>query len=73
MARPLDINRILSWNLDNTGAKTLSGLLTEMLQSIPDSSVGIRLDGYYAETVQVQDNVIRTVKMWQEVKAEEVE
>lgn len=68
-----DINRILSWNLDNTGAKTLSGLLTEMLQSIPDSSVGIRLDGYYAETVQVQGNVIRTVKMWQAEKAEEDE
>jgi len=60
-----DINRILSWNLDNTGAKTLSGLLTEMLQSIPDSSVGIRLNGYYAETVQIHGNVIRTVKMWQ--------
>ena len=68
-----DINRILSWNLDNTGAKTLSGLLTEMLQSIPDSSVCIRLDGYYAETVQVQDNVIRTVKMWQKKKEEEDE
>ena len=51
-----DINRILSWNLDNTGAKTLNGLLTEMLQSIPDSSVGIKLDGYYAETVQIQGN-----------------
>ena len=61
-----DINRILSWDLDNTGAKTLNGLITEILQSIPDSSVGIRLDGYFAETVQVQDNVIRTVKMWRE-------
>ena len=59
-----DINRVLSWDLDNTGAKTLNGLLTEILQSIPDSSVGIRLNGYFAETVQVQDNVIRTVKMW---------
>ena len=66
-----DINRNLSWNLDNTGAKTLSGLLTEMLQSIPDSSVGIRLDGYYAETVQIKGNVIRTVKMWQKEKVEE--
>ena len=65
-----DINRILSWNLDNTGAKTLSGLLTEMLQSIPDSSVGIRLNGYYAETVQIHGNVIRTVKMWQFKKAQ---
>ena len=35
----------------------------EILQSIPDSSVGIELDGYYAEIVQVKDNVIRTVKM----------
>ncbi len=68
-----DINRILSWDLDNTGAKTLNGLLTEILESIPDSSVGIRLDGYFAETVQVQDNVIRTVKMWREDVAEDDE
>jgi magnesium and cobalt exporter, CNNM family len=68
-----DINRVLSWNLDNSGAKTLNGLLTEILQSIPDSSVGIRLDGYYAETVQVKGNVIRTVKMWQDENAEEDE
>jgi Mg2+/Co2+ transporter CorB len=68
-----DINRILSWDLNNTGAKTLSGLLTEMLQSIPDSSVGIKLEGYYAETVQIQGNVIRTVKMWRVGKAEEDE
>jgi len=51
----------------------LSGLLTEMLQSIPDSSVGIKLEGYYAETVQIQGNVIRTVKMWRVGKAEEDE
>lgn len=60
-----DINRVLSWDLDSTGAKTLNGLLMEILQSIPDSSVGIELDGYFAEIVQVKDNVIRTVRMWQ--------
>ncbi len=27
--------------------------------------MGIELDGYYAEIVQVKDNVIRTVRMWQ--------
>lgn len=59
-----DINRILSWKLDCTGAKTLNGLLTEILESIPDSSVGIEMEGYYAEIVQIKDNVIRTVKMW---------
>ena len=58
-----DINRALSWELDASGAKTLNGLLMEILESIPDSLVGIRLDGYYAEIVQVKDNVIRTVRM----------
>jgi Mg2+/Co2+ transporter CorB len=58
-----EINRMLDWDLDVTGAKTLNGLLTEILESIPDSSVGIEIDGYYAEIVQVKDNVIRTVKM----------
>ena len=59
-----DINSVLSWDLDSTGAKTLNGLLTESLESIPDSSVCINLEGYYAEIVQVKDNVIKTVKMW---------
>ena len=58
-----DINKVLSWDLDSSGAKTLNGLLTEALESIPDSSVCINLDGYYAEIVQVKDNVIKTVKM----------
>jgi len=59
-----DINKVLSWDLESSGAKTLNGLLTESLESIPDSSVCINLDGYYAEIVQVKDNVIKTVKMW---------
>ena len=58
-----DINRSLAWSLDSSGAKTLNGLLMENLQSIPDSSVGLEIDGCYAEIVQVQDNVIRTVRM----------
>lgn len=58
-----DINRTLSWDLNSSGAKTLNGLLMEILQSIPDSSVGIEINGCYAEIVQVHDNVIRTVRM----------
>jgi len=57
---------VLSWDLDVSGAKTLNGLITELLESIPDSAVCVNLDGYYAEIVQVKDNVIRTVRMWPE-------
>ncbi len=66
-----DINKALDWELDSTGAKTLNGLLTEILESIPDSAVGLELDGYYAEIVQVKDNVIKTVRMWASQPAEE--
>ncbi len=58
-----EINRTLGWDLDGGNAKTINGLLMEILQSIPDSSVGVKLDGYYAEIVQTKDNVIRTVRM----------
>lgn len=68
-----DINRVLSWDLDSSGAKTLNGLLTEILESIPDSSVCLNLDGYYAEIVQVKDNVIRTVRMWRPLVAVDAE
>jgi len=69
-----EINRMLDWELDSSGAKTLNGLLTEKLQTIPDSPVGIALDGYYAEIVQVKDNVIRTVKMRESIfKPEDTE
>lgn len=61
-----EINRLLNWNLDSRGAKTLNGLLMEYLQSIPDSSIGVRLDGYFAEVIQVKDNVFRTVRMWED-------
>ncbi len=60
-----DINRTLSWELDSESANTLNGVLMEVLQSIPDASVGVKLDGYHAEILQVKDNVFRTVKMWE--------
>ena len=59
-----EINRELGWELDSSGAKTLNGLLMEILESIPDSSIGIRLNDYFAEIVQVKGNFIRTVRMW---------
>ena len=58
-----EINRTLGWELDSSGAKTINGLLMEILQAIPESSVGVELNGYYAEIVQIKDNVIRTVRM----------
>jgi Mg2+/Co2+ transporter CorB len=59
------INRKLDWDLPTDGPKTLNGLLTEMLENIPENQVGIRLLFHCAEIVQMKDNMIKTVRMWE--------
>jgi len=61
-----DINKLLSWQLSTEEAKTLNGLVIESLESIPESSVCLKLGNYYAEVLQIKDNMIRTVRMWEE-------
>ncbi len=59
-----EINKALDWDLPIDGPKTLNGLLTEMLEMIPEKNVCVRLPYHCAEILNVQDNAIRTVKMW---------
>lgn len=60
-----DINRSMHWKLPTDGAKTLSGLILEQLETIPDGTVGLRLDNFYIEVMQVRDNTIKAAKIKQ--------
>ena len=57
------INRQLGWHLPQNGPKTLSGLIIEFLETIPDSNVGISVAGYRIEVLQIQDNMVRTARV----------
>lgn len=59
-----EINKALDWDLPLNGPKTLNGLLTEMLEIIPEKNVCVRLPFHCVEILNVQDNAIKTVKMW---------
>ncbi len=59
-----DINRILGWSLPMDEARTVSGLITEEMEFIPESSVCLQLDCYRFEILQVKDNRVRTVKVF---------
>lgn len=59
-----DLNRTLDWDLPTDGPRTLSGLLIEWLEFIPDSTLGIQLNRYRIEVLAIQDNRIRSVKAW---------
>ena len=57
-----DINRRIDWDLPTDGPKTLSGLILETAQSIPESNVGITIGPYRLETVLIKDNVVKMAK-----------
>ena len=58
-----EINRRLEWELPTEGPKTLSGLILEEIQTIPDTNIGLTMDGYRIETVLIKDNVIKLAKL----------
>ena len=69
-----EINKALNWELSTEGPKTLNGLITEQLESIPDANVCIEIDEYRLETLQISDNLIKTVRVQRlEIESDEEE
>ncbi len=58
-----ELNRHLHWELPTGGPNTLNGLIVEYLETIPNSSVCVRLAGHPMEIVEVEDNAIKTVRV----------
>ena len=60
-----DLNRLLNLNLPTDGPKTLNGLLIETLEDIPDNNVSVKIDDVVMEIIQVDDQIIKTVRIYQ--------
>lgn len=58
------INRQLNWKLPADGPKTLNGLITEQLESIPETSVCLTIGRYRMEILQTKDNMVKSVRVW---------
>ena len=58
-----EVNRRREWELPTEGPKTLSGLILEEIQTIPDTNVGLSIENYRIETVLIKDNVIKLAKV----------
>lgn len=63
-----DINRTLHWQLPVDGPKTLNGLITEKLGTIPDNSICFEISGYCFETIEIDNNRIKSVKAFERSK-----
>lgn len=58
-----DLNRQMQLEFPTDGPKTLNGLLLEHLEEIPQGSISVRIAGFQLEILDVQDNVIKTVRL----------
>lgn len=58
-----DVNRIMKWTLPTDGPKTISGLIVERLEHIPEKRVCLRIDHYRCEIMQLKDNMVRSVRV----------
>jgi Mg2+/Co2+ transporter CorB len=64
-----ELNRVLGLDLPLEGPKTLSGLVVEYLQDIPETGVCLRIADVAMEIVQTQDRRIKIVKLFRPQKA----
>lgn len=58
-----ELNRLMGWSLPVDGPKTLSGVVTEYLEAIPQEHTCLRLTGYPIEVLNVQGNLVRSVSI----------
>lgn len=63
-----ELNKTLDFDLAIDGPKTFSGLIIEHLESIPDSNICLKIDGYRIEILKMRANTIASAKIIKAVK-----
>ena len=63
-----DLNKEMGWDFPIDGPKTLSGLIIEFLEDIPNEKVSMRISGYPIEIVEVNENTIKLARIMPEYK-----
>lgn len=63
-----DFNRFAKWPLPMSQAKTVNGLIVDFLQNIPDVGTCCLINGIPVEIIQMQENRIKTVKIFPPLK-----
>ncbi|WP_019616165.1 HlyC/CorC family transporter [Psychromonas ossibalaenae] len=58
-----DINKEMGWTLPTDGPRTLNGLILEHLEEIPTGKISARICGYPMEILEVENNMVKLVKV----------
>lgn len=58
-----ELNKAFNWTLPEDEARTVNGMILEALQDIPKPDTTLHIDHYAVEILDVQDNMIRQVRV----------
>lgn len=58
-----DVNKVINWELPTDGPKSVSGLIVEHLEHIPESPVCLSIERYRIEILEIKDNTIRSARV----------
>jgi Mg2+/Co2+ transporter CorB len=59
-----ELNRATGWGLPTEGPKTLNGLITDYLETIPEAGTSIQLFGHQLEITAMDKKAIREVRVY---------
>ncbi len=58
-----EINKAFNWHLPEDEARTMNGMILEALEEIPAAGTRVRIEQYVIDILDVQDNMIKQVKV----------
>ncbi|WP_024549728.1 HlyC/CorC family transporter [Siccibacter turicensis] len=58
-----EINKAFNWHLPEDDARTVNGMLLEALEEFPQAGARVRINQYDIDILDVQDNMIKQVKV----------
>ncbi|WP_130831273.1 HlyC/CorC family transporter [[Erwinia] mediterraneensis] len=58
-----EINKAFNWTLPEEEARTINGMLMEVLQEIPKIDTRIQIGNYSVDILDVQDNMVKQVRI----------
>ncbi|MFK9854741.1 transporter associated domain-containing protein, partial [Klebsiella pneumoniae] len=58
-----EINKAFNWHLPEDEARTVNGIILEALEEIPVPGTRVRIEQYDIDILDVQDNMIKQVKV----------
>ncbi|MNT21853.1 hypothetical protein D3C72_1572080 [compost metagenome] len=58
-----ELNKAFNWHLPEDDARTINGMILEVLEEIPAAGTRVRISQYDIDILDVQENMIKQVKV----------